>query len=430
MKSISFLHFRSEYFNNSITKLESNTSKRKKQHRKKYFSPTSSDPIKEFHSLPDLEFRTMEIIIWFSNNKHSIYFTQDWLAKKLKVTRQTTNEVLKSLSRRGYISWEYRHMKSCLYKLSDYFLWMPIRQKLASLIPAFKYVSLSVITGSILHFERKFLFNPTQVNYPLDYYIYLAKKNSHKLHNQPIRKRIADQNWHSLSKKNKKGITNMNNPPQNDILEFMNLTELGYARLSCFPEAAFGWAATRMASVKGIKDHFVYFHKLCKIYCEEKRLPIDWTLYSSIVSKNSLDPSGPLTNGPLLVDKLPRSPSPSISQKREGGRNDAKDQEIYSRFLAKRKAQVQSLPPPSEEIMRSMSGFFDGSKEHLELLISQHSKEALTKKQPQLLSSVIDNLSAPANHRQTVDSSPLPDYNDTNYSNEDDPPSNIWEFAL
>lgn len=424
MKSFSLESFsRFENIKESITKLKYNTSKNKNQHRKKYFSPTSSDPIKEFHYLPDLEFRTMEIIIWFSNNKHVIYFSQEWLAKKLKVTRQTANEVLKSLSQRGYISWEYRHMKSCLYKLSDYFLWMPIRQKLAHLIPSLKYVSLSVITGSILHFERKFLFYPTQVNYPLDYYIYLAKKNSHKLHNQPIRKRIADQNWHSLSKKNKKGITNMNNPPQNDILAFLNLTELGYARLSCFPEAAYVWAATRMASLKGIKDPFVYFQKLCKIYCEEHRLPIDWSLYSSIVSKNSLDPLGPLTNGPLLLDKLADYVRPSKPQKREGGSNLAKDHEVYVRFLAKRKAFVQSLPPAPEEIMKSMAGFFPGTSEEMNEVIDKE-------KGLRSLSLVIDRLSMVGSYRQSVDSSPLPDYNDTNYSNEDDPQSNIWEFAL
>lgn len=436
MTSLSFLHL--ENIKESIISSNTNTSKIKKQHRKKYFLPPSGNPLQEFECLPDLELKAMRIMVWFSNNKNSIHFTQSWLAKQLNIARPTANKVLGSLADRGYISWVYRHMKSCIYTLSDYFLFMPIRNQLSHLIKAFKYVSLSVITASILHAETISKLKVTRVSSPLDYYIYLAKRNSHILCNQETCIRIGAKDFVFFSEKNKKSEQNMNNPPTNPILDFLNLTQLGYARLAPFPQKAFEWSAAKIRYKKELKDPFIYFQKLCKIYCNEHRLSPDWSLYQSYVSYYKLDPMGPLTNGPLLRSKLPLvdtlSTTPSNFPKREGRKTGSlpknrrflhdmmTDEEIIAQHIAERKSWVQSLPSQTEEVMRSMAAFFPGTPQGMEEFIVKHSKEGIAKRETEAYTN--------AQKEQAIKKEDKPKQKHSTYTNEDSLKQMIWGMVI
>ena len=366
-------------FQNSIISSEYSTSKNKNQvWQKKYSLPVSSTPIQEFVCLNDIEKRVFEEIVKFDNNFTAIYFSQGWLAKKLGYCRKTINETLWSLSQRGYITSHYNHFSTCDYKLSDYFKLIPVRQLLAPSIKAFAFISLSVLSITMLHAEKNYKVPVTRVNSHSGSYIYLAKRNSHILHNQPTCKRIADASHVTTSQnfqKNIKSEKKMNNPPTNTILEFMNLTELGYARLSVFPEAALSWASSRIQKHKGIKDPFTYFHKLCKIYCQEHKVDPDWSLYQSIISKNQIDPLGPVMKGPMLVVKQPDKPVYKNYPKREERKKSFQGQEAVDRYRKKQKSWAATLPPASEETCRNMRVYFPGTDEEFEKVIAQNNKD-------------------------------------------------------
>jgi hypothetical protein len=376
-------------FQNSISNLQYKRTRRTCQQWHKTFPyPLSRDPINQFKNLSKTALRIMEYLIHKDNNHDTIHATQQKIAEYCgeKTTRETVNRIIGELIQHGFLASNYRHMTSCEYKITPFLKLIPIRQQLSSLIGALKYISMAVLTTTLLHMAT--IPNPeiTQVKSYLNYYIYLAKRNSHILYNQDTCKRIAGGKILPIGKLFKKNETNMNNPPPKDILAFMNLTALGYARLSVFPEAALSWASSRIQKHKGIKDPFTYFHKLCKIYCQENGVDPDWSLYQSIVSKNKLDPLGPVMKGPMLVVQQPEKSVYKNSQKRDGRysielpkrnfiHNVLTDEEIKQRFVDKRKAWIETLPPSSEEVCRNMRPFFPGNDEEFEKVIAQNNEE-------------------------------------------------------
>jgi hypothetical protein len=368
-------------FQNSISNTYYRRSRRKNQHwHKTSPSPISSDPLRDFRNLSKTSLKVMEYLIHKDNNHETIYVTQQKIAEYCgeKTTRETVNRIIGKLIRHGFLASNYNHMTSCEYKLSPFLKLIHIRKQLTSLIGALKYISIAVLTTTLLHMAT--IPNPdiTQVKSYLNYYIYLAKRNSHILHNQPTCKRIAGGNRLTTSKnlqKNKKSEQKMNYPPQNTMLEFMNLTELGYARLSVFPEAALSWASSRIQKHKGIKDPFTYFHKLCKIYCQDNKVDPDWSLYQSLISKYQLDPSGPVMKGPMLVQKQPDKPIYKSSPKRDKGYYSAPDKVTVDAYRNKQKAWIATLPPASEETCRSMRVYFPGTDEEFEKVTTQNNED-------------------------------------------------------
>jgi|GEM_PF-4777309 hypothetical protein len=412
--------FRLVNLKESIISSNTSTSKIKKQHRKKYLFPLASDPIKEFHHLSELEAQAMSIIIWFSNNCNSIYFKQEWLAKQLKITRQTANKVLSSLRERGYINSEYRHMTSCVYKISDYFLFMPVREALSHLINAFKYVSLSVITASILHSEIISKFRATQVKSPFVY----IKSLSHWISKGGglSTKKVVKKSKDHVAHRKRKGFS-MNNPILPEIMAIASITMHEKIQLSAFPREAIIYALKAIRQSKNIKSVFKWLRFVCKDYCSCHGLEPDYEWASQLERAYKSKPEQFSVVASLSTTPKPTSQTYQIqSQKREGKKYSAQEQAIYDKYKFQRKAFVNSLPPASEEVMRSMAAFFPGTKEELEKLITEHSKEAIAKRQTQAYTE-------PQKH-QPLKKEDTPKQKCTTHTNEDSLKQMIWGMAI
>lgn len=432
----SFLH--SEIFKDSITKLKCNTSKNKNQHRKKYFSPISSDPIKELLAMPRIQQLLLDIFITFDNKLSSLYFSQRYLANKLGVSRKTVNKYIKDLVQRGYITINYNYFSTCDYYLSQFFRIPSVRKKLADSIHALKEESLSIIAGSMLHAEKIILAKVTRVKA----YLAFIKSSLKRL------SMVESLYTSIIGKKDKKTIKKsrwrMSHPIIEEIrtIPGVKFTVQEQINLSAFPVEAIRYARNQFVNTAFIRNPIAYFTHLCNKYCTAHNLERDLVWRNKLEESYRTNPrmfeesvfevkqateqyDGNETRGNLytgqqqysFVHQGLRNVNGNSSRTSTSEKNERKNS---NELVQKSLSQSYVLTAPKRVGVRnfiSEKEAYDNFKKKRKAFIGS-------------LGSVIDNLSTTANHRQSVDSSPLPDYNDTNYSNEDDPQSNIWEFAL
>lgn len=413
--------FRFVNIKDSINYRNYNTSKNKNQHSKKIFSyPVSIDPVEEIYNISENEREVFSYFVGLANNFKKLYPSQKTIGESKNLCRKTVNKYVGTLCQRGFIQKKNNFKSTNDYILSPYFDIIAVRQALAPLIKAFRFIPFSALVTTILHTET---ISKTKVTRVINPFVYIKSLSNWISKGGGLStKKVVKNLKNHVSHRKRKGFL-MNNLIIPEILGIKSITMLEKIQLSAFPKEAIIYALKMLPKGKELKSVFCWLRFVCKDYCKLHELEPDYQWATQMEAAYKSNPKQFDVLKPSQSSKTTSQSYPLGPQKREGGSNLAKDHEVYVRFLAKKKAFVQSLPPASEEIMKSMTGFFPGTPEEMNEVIAKE-------KGLRSLSSVIDKLSTTANHRQTVDSSPLPDYNDAEYTNEDDPQSNIWEFAL
>ena len=392
-----FFHSENSFI--SINYRNYSTSKNKNQHSKKNISPLSANPDKEMRTLSGIELQIINYIRWLSTKFKSVYFSQSHIAKKFNCSRKTANKYLGILERRGYLRMRRNKFSTNDYFVSDYFKLIPVRKLLTSLLRPQNELSFS---GLMLHIEKILKSKVTRVISPLVFIKFLSSWIS-KGGGLSTKKIVKNH----VSHRKRKGFL-MNNPIIPEILGIKSITMLEKVQLSAFPKEAIMYALKMLPKNKALTSVFCWIRFVCKDYCKLHELEPNYQWASQLEAAYKSNPKQFSVVDKLSTTQKSLSPSYLLGpQKREGGSNVAKDHETYMRFLAKKKSWVQSLPLPSEQALNSMKGFFPGTPEEAEEFILKQ-----------------------LNHRQTVDSSLQPAYNDATNSNEDDLQSTMWEFAL
>ena len=116
----------------------------------------TDDPKRYLASLSNNQRKVLDYLIRMSVQYGEVYPTQSTIGKHVGLARQNVNVVLKELIELGLISSNYRHLKSCVYKLSPFFYIPEIVKKLASVFVALT-LTLGVMTQ--LRFNKLYLNN-------------------------------------------------------------------------------------------------------------------------------------------------------------------------------------------------------------------------------------------------------------------------------
>lgn len=155
-----------------------NTSKIKKQDSNlNIYDPTPNgvvraDPYGFFSSLSETKRKLINEFIRLQNKHGRIFVGQGTLASFLGVCRETINRNVRELAFLGIIRKEYRHMNTCLYKVSSYLFKSEIKSQLMGLFSALKYfLSVNKLFSFKPHENDDLKNNVTHINIK-DIYIY------------------------------------------------------------------------------------------------------------------------------------------------------------------------------------------------------------------------------------------------------------------
>lgn len=260
LKTIKFLKFSNSYI-------------RKNRKEKQDWNSIKPELIERICFYPEYYCRKMSfgqrsilnVIFEFSMCYREIFPTQKTIAKRAKVSRQYCNEILGRLEKLGFISSCYRHMRSCKYKVSDFFKNPEVRSRLSHIFKAFRAIPIQLLTQLnkqgykvIRCFKNMF------------------KKSESSSSTSTSFSKISDK---SLSIVEKLGYRISRKPVLSlavRSLEFLDLTLAGKIRLNAFPDEAIIYARDNYPHSKAIDNSFNYFFRICSNYCNERGIKPDW----------------------------------------------------------------------------------------------------------------------------------------------------------
>ena len=218
-----------------------------------------SDPVGFILQLNNIESRIFERLWWYHIRYKVIYPSQDTLAREVGVTRETVNRLLEKLLDVGLISRRYRHMKSCIYRITDFFsMNADMYWKMASILPLIgSFVMYTQIAHPVV--------NVTQSNITKEEYI----KNS-----LPVSGRRG-----LFSREFILGaVANMKVPPSVTRLckkLRLKLTLWEQTQLAAFSEPALSHAeGVYSRQRQTINNPVVYLSKVARNFSERKYLPV------------------------------------------------------------------------------------------------------------------------------------------------------------
>jgi len=99
----------------------------------------------------------LNIMIECDNRYPVIYVSQETLADYVGISRQHVNKSLHALEAKGLIAINYRHMNSCIYKISSVFHLKEIRDRLKNYLPSLNslYITMLVpLMFSVCNYSR------------------------------------------------------------------------------------------------------------------------------------------------------------------------------------------------------------------------------------------------------------------------------------
>jgi DNA-binding Lrp family transcriptional regulator len=131
------------------------------------------------HGKKQKERQVLDLLLWFHLNgkriyadpgeqyNKGIYVSQEYLAKKLGVTREWINKLLKRLEKVGFISSYYRNFNTKLYKVSFWFFLQDNLKFLSQIFPAlrkawlasYKHLSFTLIKPFLVYVNKHLLVN-------------------------------------------------------------------------------------------------------------------------------------------------------------------------------------------------------------------------------------------------------------------------------
>ncbi len=220
-----------------------------------------------------------------SNQFDNIYYAQSTIAKKTGYTREYTNKKLKRLRELGLIDYNYKHMKTCDYKISSWFLNPEIREKLKSLFSSLRYLPLIWILASNA-------INQTLFTQSINTYNEFIQEHENRFDI------FHFNNFHKLKSYEKKGdldlkafsdavdsafstTHNLDIPAPiylSGLKDIFKLTEYGIKYISCYSLPNIIWSMERLLAKQDLTgNQWTYFNKLLSVYCKENNVEPDWS---------------------------------------------------------------------------------------------------------------------------------------------------------
>lgn len=226
-----------------------------------------------------------------SNTFENIFFAQSTIAKKTGYTREYVNKSLKKLRTLGLLDYNYKHMNTCDYKISSWFLNKEIRDKLRVLFSSLKYLPLIWIIATQATNQRAFtqykliyedFINDHENRHDIFYF-----NNFHKLNSEQKR---GDLDLKAFSDTLDNALNQSHNPETifPDYIEqlqpILHLTTHGKYHLSCFSFEAIKFAIQPLERAQLTGSSWRYFEKVLKSYCTNNNEEPNWNGLNGITT--------------------------------------------------------------------------------------------------------------------------------------------------
>lgn len=205
-------------------------------------------------------------LIWDRRlNRYNFFWaSQSYLAKQLGVTREQINRIFKRLTELGLITKIYRHMDTCLVRISSWFFKTEVRAILAPFFSNLSYFSLLFLTTPNLAFNHQIDRNVTQalfINYKSNIGIDYGT-------NTRARARTEISNGNSMSN-NEESFNRLITPELKQLTDSIGLTKTGQAKLLAFPSEAHKHALKNIGMITSAMKPFDYLCAILNKWCQK-----------------------------------------------------------------------------------------------------------------------------------------------------------------
>lgn len=228
-----------------------------------YTDPGDAVPVKEFTDNPSRfvldqlsagQRKQLNFLLFLDTKHNILYPSQTTLAKNARMSRQQVNTNIKKLVSLGLISKHQRMgiRASCIYRVSSIFKNPTIRMKLRPFFTALKFLPLVYLTQFTA-----------------------VESNIYKTYSRNFSTSVPT----AMLESSRLGRT-MSEVRITDVVQKIRipLTEQQKRALSCYPDSAVLFAERKvLPKYKELRDPGQYMIKVCKIYCEQKRMPTGYT---------------------------------------------------------------------------------------------------------------------------------------------------------
>ena len=228
-------------------------------------------------------------LLCFLERKGMLAFpSQEYIAKKIGITRVHCNRIIKELAQKGFIEKFTRRWHSCIYRIHPSF-WLPIiRERYYPFFRSLQWICIAVLMSPFPGYVTHILKRREELRKNSFSYIRLSKKGRTILEQNQFIHSMTESPW----------------PSHLSEIKSLNLTKWGQIALSIYPQAAIEYADSRGQHVKSAADPFKYFTSLCKQYCFDKSIEVKFETYYMLQGR-----FGALKQGaPMILDNKPIIP--------------------------------------------------------------------------------------------------------------------------
>lgn len=267
-----------------------NTNKNRNQLRNKTFLPNSKiiENVEEFfHGLTPAQHGVLSQLFYLDGKYEVIYVRQDTIASILGVSRQYVNQIIGMLCNVGIIQKTYRHMTSCIYRVSSFFKTRQVKHRLAHIFHVFRLQLLTLFTkhrkcSSIKKGEK-----------------YLGGEGHCKIRSS------LERIMNSLTAPD--SFENPFSPYLEDIAPALKLTVAGKTRMAAFPDEALRFAVQcfERSRNKLRGDYGRWLWSCANNYCKLNDIKPDWKWSNRLAYHHNVEAEASLTDISLPTVKLP-----------------------------------------------------------------------------------------------------------------------------
>lgn len=217
----------------------------------------------------------LNYLLALGNIFKDIYLTQSYIANKTGYSREYINRILSEFRELGLIDYNYRHLTSCEYQISSWFLKRETRKKLSAIFTALLFSPLVWLMPISKPAITQLLYKENIYNWENRFNI-LEFENFHKQQQQEIPTNTQREKFMEILEN-----SNSHNIEIPDYIEelakIFNLTQYGKRYVGGFGKAIVEFAGRRTLAKKDLTGNpWLYFDKLLHIRCSELNEAPNW----------------------------------------------------------------------------------------------------------------------------------------------------------
>jgi len=290
-----------------------------------------------FRSLPVAYRKVMNYLLAMAEKNKHIFSSHQRIASYAGITRRHCLTIIHWLAHQGFISYIYRHRKTCIYYVSDIFSDAKVRTKLSSVFAVFGYLLIfeQIYAAAEARFREKqshftpFKRSEQEYNSPNRLTV-LNRLNPGKSNSLVVRGTASDGPTGKIfNKKEKKMQASISREQEFVLAELIggnrdikyipdhieSITELGLTvwgkiRLLAFSKEAIDFARIKSSAIKSLRDPFAYFMSQCLKHSEANKQIPNWQYVDAIN-----DILGRPENAPMAISRTSDLKGASASPK-------------------------------------------------------------------------------------------------------------------